>query len=110
MRTEPLGDDADRLDGRHGALRELSEQPVLAFRNPDGQLLQRVERAVQLHEAHDVAADAALRVDEDLRGPLLERQSPGKLEERLLVRACAQPKVSPRGRHAGPSGGSGAAP
>ena len=48
---------------------------------PLGQLLQRVDAAVVVDEAHDVAVDAAHDLDEALALPLRERLLPGQVEE-----------------------------
>ena len=82
----PLGH-ADGLDDRQLPCRERPQQPVLAPRSPHRQLLERVEDAVVLDEAHDVARDAAHHVDEPLALPLLERQLPGQVEEVGVPRA-----------------------
>ena len=104
-RVDALGDDADRLDDGHALLGELAQEPVLALGEALRQLLQRVVRPVQLDEADDVAADAAREVDEELRGPVLEREAPRKLEERALVGPRDEPEVARR-----TSGGNGGDP
>ncbi len=91
------GDDADRLDDRQRLALEAPQQRPLAARRPLGQLLQRVERAVVLDEAHDVAADAADQVDEARRLPLLERLLPRQVEEARVARARDQLEVGGHG-------------
>ena len=81
------GDEPDRLDDRQALALEPAQQRPLAARRPLGQLLQRVERAVVLDEAHDVAADPADQVDDPLRLPLLERRVPRQVEEARVARA-----------------------
>src|SRR5581483_8488713 len=95
-------DDADRLDRRHLLGLERRQQAVLARGEPLRQLLQREEASAELDEAHDVATDAALGVDELLRRPFLERQAPREGEERALL--GAREETERRGRHL--SGGS----
>ena len=76
-----VGDDADSLHDGHLVGREGAEQAVLAPRQLDGQLLERVELrselAVVLDEANDVAVDPAHDLDEPRVLPLLERLVPG---------------------------------
>ena len=88
------GDDPDRLDDRQALPLEAAQQRPLAARRALGQLLQRVERAVVLDEAHDVAADAADQVDEPLRLPLLERLAPRQVEEVRMAGARDELEVA----------------
>ena len=92
------GDDPDRLDDRQALPLEAAQERPLAAGRTLGQLLQRVERAVVLDEAHDVAADAADQVDEPLRLPLLERLAPRQVEEVRMTGARDEVEVRRR-RH-----------
>jgi len=58
--------------------------------------------AVEVDEADDVAADAALDLDVQLCGPLLERQPPRQPEERALVGAGDEPEVASDGNGGDP--------
>ena len=51
-------DNADRLDARHVQTLELAQQAVLAAGEGLAHLLDRVDRALEAHEAHHVAGDA----------------------------------------------------
>jgi hypothetical protein len=93
LEVSALGDDPDRVHCRHGAIAQLDQQAVLAFGDALRQLLQRVVRAVQADEPDDVAADAACDVDDEVLGPLLERQAPWEAEKCALIGAGDQPKV-----------------
>jgi hypothetical protein len=82
---------------------ERPQQPVLALGDPRRQLLERVIPAVQLDEADDVAADAALDLDDERLGPLLQWDGPRQVEQRALVLAGDEAEV--RGRASGGNGG-----
>ena len=66
-------DDADRLDRRQADLRERAQQRYSRAARRRRQLLERVQRAVVVDEADDVAVDAARDLDEPRRLPLRER-------------------------------------
>jgi len=87
-----VADDADRLDGRQAELGERAQQLVLALREPRRQFLERVEGAVVVDEANDVAADPALDVDEPWRLPAFERLIPGQVEEVGMTGADDEPE------------------
>src|SRR6202007_281415 len=84
--------DADRLDRRRVLVLQRSQQPVLARGQRRRQLLQREQVAPELDEAHDVAPDAALDLDEAALGPVLERKAPRQPEEGRLFGASEQPE------------------
>src|SRR5439155_4575619 len=74
-------DDADDLHRGDRLVLEVPQQPVLALGQPLGQLLERIEAAVVVDEAHDVARDAAGDLDDPVLLPLLERLGPREVEE-----------------------------
>ena len=95
-----LGDDADGLDDRHLVRGQAAQEPVLLARDVGRQLLERVDGAAVLDEAHDVTVDAALDLDEPLGLPLLERPFPGQVEE---VRVAGAGDELQARRHQAPS-------
>ena len=97
-----LADDADDVDDRHLVRGERAEEPVLPARELGRQLLQRVDRAAVLDEADDVPVDAALDLDQPLRVPLFEGQTPGQVQEVRV--AGARDELQASGHGARPSG------
>ncbi len=88
----PRGHDPDGLDdGERLSLQAAEERPLA----PGGalrQLLDRVQRAVVLDEANDMAADPAHHGDEPVRLPVFERRLPGQVEKARMARAGDQLK------------------
>ena len=82
-----LADDADDLDDGHLVRCEGAQKAVLLAGEPHRQLLQRVEPAVVLDEAHHVAMDSRDHVDQALMRPALERALPGEVEEVGMARS-----------------------
>ena len=76
------GDDADRLDRGEAEPLEVAQQAVLAERDLLLRLLDRIGAVAEPDDAHDVAAQAAGKRDDEVVGPLRERGRPGQAHER----------------------------
>ena len=69
------------FDHRHRCRGQLAQKPILALGERLGQLLERVQGAVVVHEAHNVAADAARDLHEARRLPACQRLGPRQVQE-----------------------------
>jgi hypothetical protein len=92
-RVEAVGHDRDRLDRREVDPLEVAQEVVFAFGDPFRRLLDRVDRAGEPDEAHDVPGDAAGEGDELVGRPLLQRRRPRKVEQRRVDEGRGDPHV-----------------
>lgn len=81
VRVRPSPDDADDLHDGEGLLLEVTQQAVLPLSQATWELLQGVDRAVQVHEPDDVPVDAAGDLHDAWVVPRRERDLPGQIEE-----------------------------
>jgi hypothetical protein len=93
--VRPLGE-PDRPNRRQADVLQVEEGVVLAARDLERLLLERVERSIADDEADEVArrADRQLAEDDLVRAPGAERQLPRKSEEAL--RGLPEPETGER--------------
>jgi hypothetical protein len=86
VRSDAARDDRDRVDRGCVQAREVAQHVVLVVGHRLADLLDGQNATRQVHEAHDVARDAAGERGEQGRRPLLQRNVPREVEERGLGR------------------------